>query len=340
MNRNSILTLAVSLLIIAAVACGTASPTATPDTQATIGVAIAATSTAQAGVQATIDAAVQATSTALPTRTPSAEYVTMTEEELAALIDQAVAEATAATQECSTTTTETTADGTVTQEEADALETYVTDAEEAIAYAEELIYAYYDLYGELATETITLLQAIEEDLTVLAEDIATVNAMLQEINTALEQGLAVAEESITQLEATAQAASTRAAEIQPQAQSWLQDLQAELESRAATALSIQPDNIPADRQAALQAAFDYVDGVRQALDDDRISQAELADIAQLGANASAGLNAHGGSQLQRLSGSINDITGQIARGQMPQARANVGNLEASLGTRPSRPSRP
>lgn len=32
-----------------------------------------------------------------------------------------------------------------------------------------------------------------------------------------------------------------------------------------------------------------------------------------------------------------DITGQIARGQMPQAKANVGNLEASLGTRPSRP---
>jgi hypothetical protein len=75
----------------------------------------------------------------------------------------------------------------------------------------------------------------------------------------------------------------------------------------------------------------------RALDDDRISQTELADIAQLGANASAGLNAHGGPQLQRLAGSINDITGQIARGQMPQARANVGNLEASLGTRSSRP---
>ncbi|MEA3396073.1 MAG: hypothetical protein U9R05_01245 [Chloroflexota bacterium] len=56
--------------------------------------------------------------------------------------------------------------------------------------------------------------------------------------------------------------------------------------------------------------------------------------AQLGANASAGLNAHGGPQLRQFSGSINDITGQLARGQMPH---NLGNLERALGSRPSRP---
>ncbi len=346
-ERNVIMTVVTSLLIIVTLACGGATPTTTPDTQATVAAAIAATSTAQVGLQATIDAAVEATSVAAPTPTPSSEETVesvttteMTEEELAALIDEAVAEASAATQECSTVTTEAAADGTVTQEEVDAVTVYVTDAEEAIAYAEELIYAYYDLYGELATETIVLLQAIEQDLAAMAEGTAEVNAILQEIIMALEQGLALAEETITQLETAAQTASAKAAEIQGRNQNVVQNLQAELESRAAAVLSVQPNNIPTDRQAALQSAFDYVDAARQALDDDRISQTELANIAQLGANASAGLNAHGGPQLQRLSGSISDITGQIARGQTPQVKASLGNLEASLGTRPSRPSRP
>ena len=41
-------------------------------------------------------------------------------------------------------------------------------------------------------------------------------------------------------------------------------------------------------------------------------------------------------QLNQLSGSINGIPEQIARGQVPQAQANPGNLESALGTRPSR----
>jgi hypothetical protein len=174
----------------------------------------------------------------------------------------------------------------------------------------------------------------------MADNMAAINATLQEIDTALGQGLALAEETITQLETAAQTAGAKAAEVQAQNQAWRQGLQSELETRAAAALAIQPNAIPADREAAIQSAFDYLDAVRESMGDDKISRAELGNIAQLGANASAGLNAYGGPQLQRLAGSVNDITGQIARGQMPQAKAGVGNLEASLGTRPSRPSKP
>ena len=348
MKRITILTIAIGLFISTTLACGgTATPAATPDTQATVEAAFAATSTVQASIQATIDAAVEATDVAVePTivtaapPTPSAEYVTMTEEELADLIDEAVVEATAATQECATAATEAATDETVTQEEVDTVEVYVVDAEEAIAYAEELIYAYYSLYGELATETLILLQAIEEDLATLTGEAAAIEAALQEIDTTLEQGLALAEETITQLEAAAQAASVQAAEIQAQNQTWIQNLQTELENRAAAVLAVQPDNIATDRQAAILSAFDYVDAVREGLADDMISQTELANIALLGANASASLNAHGGPQLQRLPSSINDITGQIARGQTPQAKANLGSLESALGARPPRPSRP
>lgn len=342
MKRAVTLTLVVGLFIVATLACGTAAPTPMPDTRATVDAAIAATSTAQVNLQETIDAAVEATGAAVPTPIPAAEHVAateMTEEELAAVIDQAVADATTATEQCSTATTEATADGTVTQEEVDTVEVYVTGAEEAIAYAEELIAAYYGLYGELATETIDLLLAIEEDLAVLAKEAAAISVALQEVDTALERGLALAEETLTQLETAAQTASAKAAEIQAQNQIWVQNLQAELENRVATVLAVQPDNVATDRAAAIQSAFDYLDAVREGLADERISQAELANIAQLGANASASLNAHGGPQL-RLSGSINDITGQVARGQTVQAKASLGNLEAALGTRLPRPSRP
>jgi len=344
-KKNTILTLVIVLLVSVAIACGgTASLNTTPDTQSTVDAAIAATGTAQANLQATIDAAIAATATSMaaeatsvPSPTPSVEYVTLTEEELAALIDQAVSDATVATQECTTATTAATADDTVTQEEVDMMEVYVMVADETIAYAEELIYAYYDLYGELATETLVLLQAIEEDLSTLAGEAEAIYDVLQEATVILEQGLTLAEETITQLETAAQAAGDKAAAIQTQNQEWFQNRQAELENRAATALSTQAHNVAGDRKSALLSAFDYIDAVRAGLDDNKISPAELAHIAQLGANASAGLNAHGGPQLQQFSGSINDITGQLARGQMPQAQANLGNLERSLGSRPSRP---
>lgn len=345
MNKNHILTLVIVLLVSVAIACGgTASLDSTPDTQSTVEAAIAATSTAQANLQATIDAAVAATATSVAAEatvvaspTPSVEYVTLTEEELAALIDQAVTDATVATQECATATTAATADDTVTQEEVETMEVYVMVADETIAYAEELIYAYYDLYGELATETLVLLQAIEEDLSTLAGEAEAIYDVLQEATATLEQGLALAEETITQLETAAQAAGDKAAEIQTQNQEWFQNRQTELENRAATALSTQAGNVATDRKGALLSAFDYVDAVRAGLADNKISPDELAHIAQLGANASASLNAHGGPQLQQFSGSINDITGQLARGQMPQAQANMGNLERALGNRPSRP---
>jgi hypothetical protein len=70
--------------------------------------------------------------------------------------------------------------------------------------------------------------------------------------------------------------------------------------------------------------------------DQKISPQELAAIAQLGANAAAGLQNNGGPKLQGLSANINDITGQLARGQVPQAAAGLGALEGALGKRPGK----
>jgi len=317
-----------------------ATPDAAPDTQATGYAAVAATGTAQANVQVTVDAAVEATSVAAPTPTPSAEHVTMTEEELAALIDQAVAEADAATQEYSAATAEATADDAITQEELEMMQSYAVLAEDAIAYADELISLYYDLYAELAVEMIDVLVAIEEDLATLAETAAAMNAMLEEVDAILEQGLELADETIDQLEDAARAAAGYAAEAHAQTLAWMEKCQAGLENRVARALAVQPNNIAADPKDALQSAFLYVDAVRQAVSGNNVSKAELANIAQLGANANASLAAQGGPQLQQLSGTIKGITEQLARGNVAQATAGLGALEASLGSIPAKPSLP
>jgi predicted small lipoprotein YifL len=337
--------LVLSVLLAGMAACGRSGPlaTPTPNAQATIDAAVNATMMAQAGMQSGIDAAVNATLTAVAaqaTPTPQVETVTLTEEELVAMIDTAVTEAATATAASAVASEQATADGAVTQEEVITVQVDVVGAEEAIAYAEELLMLYDDMYGELATETLVLLQAVEADLAAMAQSTAEVAAALEEIAMALEQGVALAEETITQLENAAQAAGAEAAEVQAQNQAWRAALATELETRATKFLGVAPDAVANDRLGAVQDTFYYLDTVREALDDSKLSAAELSDIAQLGANAATGLQAQGGLQLQALSGSVNQITEQLARGQLTQARASLGALEQGLGERPSMPSRP
>ena len=366
MNRMIVPTVAISLLIIATMACG---PTAR-DTQATVDAAVAATGTAEAGAdtalepsktptttpdaQATAEAAT-ATDTAetaeqpeaeatpeptiipAPSPTPSVEeYIAMTEQELAALIDEAVQQAVAVTEGIAEVTEEIVVDEMITEEEVEAVEVTVVDAEEAITYAEELLFVYAELYGDLAVETIELLLAVEDDLDEMVEYADDIYDSLDEIESYLEQGLELTEETIAQLETAAQAASERAAEAQEQNQAWIEGFQAELEERVLNSLDVQPDEIATGRREAILSAFDYADAVQQSLDDSKVSQSELAVIAQLGANAGASLEAFGGAQLGQLSGSIDDLTAQVARGQIPQAQSSLGSFQASLPERPSR----
>ncbi len=345
MKRITYFGLILSVLLVGIVGCGRSGPlaTPTPNAQATINAAVNATMTAQASTQSAIDAAVHATLTAVAaqvTPTPQVETVTLTEEELAAMIDTAVAEAATATAASAAASEQATADGTVTQEEVITVQVEVVGAEEAIAYAEELLTMYDYVYGELATETLVLLQAVEADLAAMAQSTAEVAAALEDIATALEQGVALADETITQLENAAQAAGAKAAQIQAQNQAWYTALAAELETRAATFLDVAPNAVATDRLGAIQDTFYYLDSVRGALDDSKLSAAELSTIAQLGANAAAGLQSQGGPQLQALAGTVNQITEQLARGQLPQARANLVALEQGLGERPTMPSRP
>ena len=342
------------LLVVLALACGSSAPTAapaTPDNQATVNAAIAATAQAQSNTQATIDAAVAATAMAAPptpTPGPVNEYVELSEEELAAMIDQAVTEAVAATTQASASATQATSDDSVTTEEVTVVLDTVVTAEQAIAYADQLVGAYSELYGELATETMAMLGEVEQDLSAMAASMEAMNQTLNEINSTLSQGLALATETINQLENVAQQAASSLNQVQDQVKNWTKLAQTDRDHRANEIANIKPDkNAPTDLQSTLRTAFDFVDQIHSALGDNKLSRDELNRIAQLGANASAGFNSHGGQRFNGFSGKVNEITGQLARGQVPNAKRNTGNFQSSLGDRPSggpggpgRPGRP
>jgi hypothetical protein len=247
----------------------------------------------------------------------------MSEEELAAAIDAAVAEAVAAADEVATATTAAAMDGSVTTEETVTVEVVLSGAEEAIALAEALISAYGQTYGAYAAEVLDTLEDIENELEAIAES-------TEEVAGILEQGTEAATAAIAQIQAAASAASATAAQLQTRLQDWGETLEIERGNRAATAIATQPSHIAADRPEAIQNTLDYIETVRAGLADGAISSGELTAIAQKGANASAGIRAYGGPQLNGVADSIDALTGQIARGDLPQAQTDLNALQHSL----------
>ncbi|MFZ5904801.1 MAG: hypothetical protein ACOYZ8_14740 [Chloroflexota bacterium] len=308
-----------------------------------INTAVAGTQLAQTLGQATVNASVLTAMPATPTPGPTVEYVTMTEEELAALIDEAVNEAVTATEATTTAVTTTTSDDAVTTEEVVYIYEYYYYADYYVQYAEELLAQYYALYGELAYEMIAEMNAIQAELSQMNSTLSSIDQSLQEISTTLSQGLALAEETITQLESAAQQAQSNAQALKDQAQDMMSVLQTDQQNRLSQLAQIQPDNIPTDRLSALQSGFAFIDAAKAALEDNKFSRDELMNLAQLGANAQAGFSTFGGRggsgpgadlDLGQFSGRFSEITTQFARGQMPQGRANLDGFERSLGTRP------
>jgi hypothetical protein len=321
-----ILLILVSLLT----ACGL--PTTSDNVDAQVQTAIAQTAQAEAAFQAAVDQAVEATVIAMPptpTPQPVADPYTMTEEELAALIDASVEEAASASAEASSATTQATSDGVYTEEEVYDTIYYVYDAEAAIAYAEELLYQYYDLYGAYASEALDLLYAVEEDL----DEMATA---MTETEAILEQGAETASAAIEQINLALENVQTKADEMQTKAQEFKEKLPAALQERENKFASLAPTEIANDRDGALLQVYTYLDSVKSAFADRKISPDELGQIAQLAANAQAGISQGGGPLLKNFGGNIDGITRNLSRGDWPTAQRDLGGFEASLPSRPTR----
>lgn len=325
------------------------------DVQATVDAAIQATATAEAQLQEVVDTAVsaavddavadalEATAEAMSTPIPPEEIATMSEEELAALIEQIVADAAVATESYADATTQATADNTVTTAEVQTIEIYVYGAEEAIALAEEMLYLYNDLYADLTYAAINDMDALIAELDELNQNLTEIVIVLDEINTTLASGLALAEETIAQLETAAANAMTQAVAAQTQAQAWQQLVQAEIANRTVSLDSIQPQMVAATRQEAINQTVSYLTTVQNAFSDEALSLAELNAIAQMSADTVASLQSQGGPQLQTLAAGIDAATMQMAAGNLNGALVSlndVNNLVATLPDLANVPSLP
>ena len=330
-----------------------AAPEPTADIEATVNAALQATTAAQEAMQATIDASVGATVEAQPANdtsdetgsaeaVDSAEYVTMTEEELALLIEDTVEEANTASQEMSSAAEQAASDNEVTQDEYNEVYNYYYDAEAAILLAEEMMDAYMYYYGDLAYAYLDLFYLIEEDLSELTAYAAEINEILMLV----EQGITLTADDIDQMMTAAANIQAYLVENQVNVENLSSTVQQQVQERAQAALGAQADLVPANIRETLQAGFQYVDIVYSALGDDQVTLEELNMIAQLGANAAAGFSQFGGenqSYLADLISGSDGITANLAQGQNMQAWDGIEQLEGGLGERPegfSRPERP
>ena len=342
MFKKKIFTLIILLITIPISACNMEAsppPEATPDIQATVDASIAGTATVQAELKAQIDEAVdEAVEEAI--QEIEEEYLIMTEEELNAAIDEAVTEAALATEQTNSYATEAAADGTLTAEEVAELEAYAYYAEDMIYLAEEMINAYYGLYAELAYETIYLLEAVEEDLSIMASTVTEVAELTVAAATTLAEGQEVRQETVNEILTTAQSSHDALASISPDWETWSTGIQEARDTRLTEVQNITANFTPGDRAETLTTTVDFANAVHTSLGDFSISHTELLDIAQLGANASAGLDLHGGPLLQGLSGEIGNITHQLTTGQTHNAIGSIGAFDGTIGQIPGLPSRP
>ena len=329
--------------VLALTACGTQSnvttdsmPTATIDLQATIDAAVGGTATAQVLMDEAINSGVSATLTALPpqsTPTPVASSE-LSQEEMADAVESSAAEAQAASSQCTVAVEQSTSDGTVTADEVAYIQYYVVYTNEEIQQAYDLAEEYSSLYYDLAEESLSVLQDIESDLDDLSDNTEAINQTLIEISNTLAQGEELAQETIAQLNEQAQAAQTKANEMKTSSEAWKAQVQTEIDTRGETLANVKPDQNADSLQSAFQMTRDYIDTIKLSLRDGKLSKTELDTISRKGANASAGLQKFGGLETQKLSGSIQKLTKEFARGEIPQAKLNLGSFEKLLPSLP------
>ncbi len=290
------------------------------------------TSIAEATFQAAVYEASQGTATTIPlpetfTPQPPVEPYSLSEEELATLIDSNYEDAIYNSLDVSETVSEASSDNEVTEEEIYNTVLYVNQSLASIHYTQDLLQQYKDLHGDLASETLDQLAAIEESLNQLGTS-------MMDIEDLMVQGSILASEAITNIIETATSIEGQVDEALKTKDAWRNSLQADLDSREKKFTSLSPNEIASDREGAILKIYAYLDRIKSALQDQTISSNEMSDIAQLGANAKASLKAQEEPDLQVLESSIDGLTRQLSRGEWPQAQNRLRNFEAALPQKP------
>ena len=342
MQKKLLLNLVLfSLLAVSLSACGPKTddtePTPAINMEDQISTAIAATATAAANLEsadASEAVAVAESVVAMPptpTPQPPVDTSELSEEEHLILIDEAVKDAATASEAASTSNSQASSDGTMTDDEVYDGADQVNKAEEAIRYAKELIAKYYELYGENpGNQEEIVLFPIEEDL----DDM---EALLVEIERILSQGAEIASDAIDDLDQALNDLMDLIEETKPERDQFIEKVKKSLEEREKKYANLPPNQVVSDWDGIKSQINVFVNTIKSALADGKVDDNEMQQIAQASANAKASIAANGGPQLQGISAAIDSLTRQISRGDWPQADAAVANIEALLAAIASLP---
>jgi len=295
---------------------------------ATIQAATAATETAQAEINSMVSESVSATLTAIPTPTPIV-VDQMTEEDLAAAVEESTNEAVGAVEEASEYADSTSADGELTQEEAKELYYLYYWSIDEIEQALYLVDMYYELYDELLESAILELESIDDELQEILELSQSILAYLDDISELISKGEQIAQDRIDQIQDFSHSISTHINNISTQLHGWKQSRKDEFDLIVGQALSTIPDTVADTRRGALSLAKEYSDSTKSAISDGRYSLDELQALSQLGANAAASLGQFG-REFAGITDMINGLTSSLAMGQLPQINAGIGSLQNAI----------
>ena len=141
---------------------------------------------------------------------------------------------------------------------------------------------------------------------------------------------------VDQLAAALPLLETQATKIQTQSGIWLLTVQTEIVEREKSVANTPPEagQVAYNRVDAFIQAHDFLDAFTTALDDEKISPAELAHLSQLAATAKSSLYNTGDPELMNIAQQINTLTHQAARGEWSQASSGLSELKFSLPARP------
>jgi hypothetical protein len=308
--------LSILLLALFLTACNTPSPKTELETKLTEVTSKVMTALVQ-------DTTPQATPEATPTEV--ADYYVLSEEELAALIDESINDTLTASKWVTNMTADYVANGVLMEEELELILSACNYFDEMYFEFEEILTAYYTLYGEYAPEAMAALEEIDSYLTNIDDNVTNIEMIL-------EQGAAQATAAIEQLNQFTQSITGDLNSALDKAEGWLSQVQSEMEQLLQDLLNLSPQNIAQDRRGALQSLLLYADSLHTALDDEFVSADELLLIAQQGADAVASLKAVGGAQLDALADQVTNMTNLIVSGQIP---ALMSQLEGFLNSLPA-----
>ena len=304
-------------------------PEPTVNIQATVEACISATNTVQAQMQEAAGGTLIATITAMPTKAPPPPDE-ISEEDLAQMIDEAVTDAMIFTRELKTATMDSTADSALTRDELDMLMSYYSLSQSEIEYALSLTEMYLEIYRDLGGGTVDLLYLIEEDLNNLSYMTDEAKVLIYIMENIINNGRTVTPDDVTILIEHSRQYNDLLTILGNRSGEWFTSLQEDMPIRAEKYLKIKSNEVAETRQAAFSMANDYVSSVQDALGDGFLSSSELNSIAQLGANVKASFRSLNLLNSSNITETIDGITSNLARGQLPTAAASIGQLEGLI----------